>query len=74
MVPVKGRAPEVSNDDTGLQARKGLHLKRLFNSPRDPETERSVQFNLLTLETAHHGKCTLGNGNEAIRSRPVKGV
>ena len=25
------------------------------------ETERSVQFNLLPLETMHHGKCTLGN-------------
>ena len=29
--------------------------------------ERSVQFNLLTLETAHHGKCTLGKG---FRSNP----
>jgi hypothetical protein len=34
--------------------------------------ERSVQFNLLPLETMHHGKCTLGNGNEAaqVKSEP----
>jgi hypothetical protein len=36
--------------------------------------ERSVQFNLLPLETAHHGKRTLGNGHEAIQGCPVKGV
>ena len=34
---------------SGLQAREGLHLKRLFKCPRDPRTERSVQFNLLSL-------------------------
>jgi hypothetical protein len=48
------------------------HLKRLFKSARS-ETERSVQFNLLPLETAHHGKCTLGNGDEAIRKPSSKG-
>jgi hypothetical protein len=70
MVPVKGRAPEISNDLKGLQARKSLHLKRLFKDRACPKTERSVQFNLLPLETAHHGKRTLGN-NESC---PVKGV
>jgi hypothetical protein len=46
---------------SGLQTREGLHLKRLFNGRACPEMERSVQFNLLPLETMHHGKCTLGN-------------
>jgi hypothetical protein len=46
---------------SGLQTREGSHLKRLFNDRACPRMERSVQFNLLTLETMHHGKCTLGN-------------
>jgi hypothetical protein len=35
--------------------------KTLIYRSRDPGMERSAQFNLLPLETMHHGKCTLGN-------------
>ena len=58
----------------GLASPRGLAPETLVYRPRDFGMERSVQFNLLTLETAHHGKRTLGDGNGAIRSRPAKGV
>jgi hypothetical protein len=57
---VKGRGPEASNGQ-GLASPRGLAPKTLIYIPRDPHMERSVQFNLLSLETMHHGKCTLGS-------------
>jgi hypothetical protein len=63
---------------SGLQAREGLHLKRLFNGRAIPRMERSVQFDLLALATTHHGKRTLGHGfrsdSQAVQQRGFSSV
>ncbi len=45
------------------------HLKRLFIDRAISGMERSVQFNLLALETMHHGKRTLGSNREATQNQ-----
>ena len=74
MVPVKGRGPEVSNDQ-GLEKQAiAPHLNAyLYTARSENGTQRAIQ-SLVLLQPHDHGKRTLGNGREAIRSRPVKGV
>ncbi len=58
----------------GCEAGNRLTPKTLIIRPCVIALERSVQFNLLTLETAHHGKCTLGNDASRSRKRGFSSV